>query len=149
MLNVRVGERGERSVGAERASQQAERFSHTRKSRKSGRRGKCPDNDDEVINAESTRSLRGKERYCPLLRGQVLMSQLRKNTVKFPMVRKILQVPNTQTALKSLKAQHELGTIPDCVAEDHEINIVTIAEELKANNEGFPICGHGEGAGHL
>ena len=32
-----------------------------------------------------------KERYCPLLRGHVLMSQLRKNTVEFPMVQKILQ----------------------------------------------------------
>ena len=58
-MNVRVGESGERSVRAEKASQQAESFSHT-KSRRSGRRGKSPDNDDEVINAESTRSLRRK-----------------------------------------------------------------------------------------
>ena len=32
------------------------------------------------------------------------MSQLRKNTLEFPMVQKILQVPNTQTAQKSSKA---------------------------------------------
>ena len=167
-MNVRVGER---SVRAEKALQQAERgIQSHRKSRKSGRRGKSPDNDDKVINAESTRSLRGKkvivqniqmiveierqcrrsrrsrslrytscsshvrwrmcsrvamtsarnsewrtpvrgfhtdplhrkERYCPLLRGHVLTSQLRKNTVEFPMVQKILQVPNTQTAQKEV-----------------------------------------------
>ena len=50
--------------------------------------------------------------YCPLLRGQVLMSQLRKNTVDFPMVQKILQVPNTQTVQKSSKAQHKLEQYP-------------------------------------
>ena len=40
------------------------------------------------------------------------MSQLRKNTVEFPMVQKILQVPNIQTALKSSKAQHKLEQYP-------------------------------------
>ena len=36
-----------------------EGFSHTESLGSQG--GKSPDNDDEVINAESTRSLRGKE----------------------------------------------------------------------------------------
>ena len=40
------------------------------------------------------------------------MSQLRKNTVEFPMVQKILQVPNTQTVQKSSKAQHKLEPYP-------------------------------------
>ena len=53
-----------------------------------------------------------KESYCPLLRGQVLMSQLRKNTVEFPKVQKILQVPSTQTVQKSSKAQHKLEQHP-------------------------------------
>ena len=39
-------------------------------------------------------------------------SQLRKNTVEFAMVQKILQVPNTQTAQKSSKAQHKLEQFP-------------------------------------
>ena len=61
-MNVRVGESGERSVRAEKALQQAERrIQSHRKSRKLGRRGKSPHNDDEVINAERTRSPRGKE----------------------------------------------------------------------------------------
>ena len=59
VLNNRVGE--SRSFRAEKVLQQAERrIQSHRKSRKSGRRGDSPD-DDEVINAESTRSLRGKE----------------------------------------------------------------------------------------
>ena len=70
------------------------------------------------------------------------MSQLRKNTVEFIMARKILQV-NTQIAQKSSKAQHKLEKLTDCVVADHEINIATIAEELEANSEGFPTCGHG------
>ena len=62
MLDVRVGESGDILVRAEKALQQAERrIQSHRKSRKSERRGKSRDNDDEVINAESTRSLRGKE----------------------------------------------------------------------------------------
>ena len=40
------------------------------------------------------------------------MSQLRKNTVEFPMVQKILQAPNTQTVQKSSKAQHKLEQYP-------------------------------------
>ena len=48
LLNARVGECGDRLVRAKKALQQAERMiqSH-RKSRKSGRRGQSPD-DDEV-----------------------------------------------------------------------------------------------------
>ena len=64
VLNVRVGESGDSLVRAEKAPQQAEKnedsatqkVSEIRKERKTS-----PDNDDEVINAESTRSLRGKE----------------------------------------------------------------------------------------
>ena len=62
VLNNRVGESGDRSVRAEKVLQQAERRTQShRKSQKSGRRGTSPDNDDEVIKAESTRSLSGKE----------------------------------------------------------------------------------------
>ena len=60
------------------------------------------------------------------------MSQLRKNTVEFPMVQKILQVPNTQTVQKSSKAQHKLEQYPIVLQK----TIATIAEELKACSEG-------------
>ena len=64
VLNDHVGECGDRSVRAEKVLQQAEKnkdsasqkVSEIRKERKS------PDNDDEVISTESTRSLRGKDR---------------------------------------------------------------------------------------
>ena len=216
-LNVRVGEVVRDQFALRKTFQQAERrIQSHRKSRKSGRRGKSPDDDDEVIFAESTRSLRGKEvivqniqtvveqqcrrsrrsrrlrytscsshvkwrmcsrvamtsacnsewrtpvrgfhtdpvhrkeRYCPLLRGQVLMSQLRKNIVEFPMVQKI-DSPSTKQpdSPEVFEGPTQTSTIPDCVADDHEISIAIVAEELMANNEGFPICGDGEGAEYL
>ena len=48
VLTAPVGESGDRMVRDEQASQQAERrIQSHRKSRKSGRRGKSPDNDEE------------------------------------------------------------------------------------------------------
>ena len=115
-MNVRVGEKGERSVRNEKALQQAERrIQSHRKSRKSRRRGKSPDNEDEVINAESTRSLRGKEMIVQNI--QVIVER----QCRFAIV---LQKTAKSALLLSLKSR-------------------------KANNEGFPICGHGEGAEHL
>ena len=67
----------------------------------------------EPVRGFHTDPVHGKERYCPLLRGQVLMSQLRKNTVEFPMVQKILQVPNTQTAQEPSNAQHKFEQHPN------------------------------------
>ena len=39
--------------------------------------------------------------------------------------------------------------VQSCVAHDHEVVIGTFAEELRANDEGFPTAEHGEGAEHL
>ena len=66
-----------------------------------------------------------QKRYCPVLRGQVLMIQLCKKTVEFPMAQNIqglgrvtratavsrLQVPNTQTVQKSLKVLSEFKLV--------------------------------------